>query len=278
MRYEVFELDIDYKKAGLVHEGANASVTTYLPDVYPDCQRLTKRPLVIVCPGGGYGHHSPREGEAVALKLNSLGFAVIVLRYSLAPSEYPCALYELAYMVRMARENADEWNIYADKIIAAGFSAGGHLAAALGTMWNSQMLRDLGFNSQDIRPDGMLLSYPVITSGEFAHRKSFINLLGKQYEQRINEVSLENQVTCDTVPAFIWHTFSDGSVPVENSLLFAKALREHGVKFELHIFPNGNHGLGLATEQTDTKDGSKLQPECAVWPELFTKWYEGCIR
>lgn len=278
MRHEVINLDIDYKALGLNHQGEVASVVTYLPDVYPEYQRLSKRPLVIVCPGGGYGHLSPREGEAVALKLNSLGFAVVVLKYSLVPSEYPCQLYELAYTVDMARKNADEWHIYKDKIIVAGFSAGGHVAASLGTMWNSELIKGFGLDSEAVRPDGMLLSYPVITSGEFAHRGSFTNLLGTQYDKLVDEVSLENKVTKDTVPAFIWHTFSDGSVPVENSLMFARALRENGVKFELHIFPNGAHGLGLATEETNLKDGSKLQPECAIWPDLFKTWYEGCIK
>lgn len=273
MLHETFEIKIDYKKLGIEHDSVMPTCTTYILDTYSEYQAVRKRPLIVVCPGGGYGHHSPREGEAIAIKMNNLGFNVVVVRYSLAPNEYPCALYELATVVAMARERADEWNINPDKIIVAGFSAGGHLAASLGTMWNEGFITDaLGLAPEQIKPNGMLLSYPVITSGEFAHRGSFEKLLGSQYDKLVDKVSLENCVNKDTPQAFIWHTFEDGSVPVENSMLFAKALREAEIHFELHIFPYGSHGLGLATEETNTKEGNKLQPECAVWPDLFATW------
>lgn len=276
MKHEVIDLKLDYNKLGLVHDDFKVTCTTYILDSYPEYQGIRKRPLVVICPGGGYGHHSPREGEAIAIKMNNLGYNAVVLRYSLAPNEYPCALLELATVVAMARKNADEWSIDPDKIIVAGFSAGGHLAASLGTMWNRGFITEkLGLKPEDIKPDGMLLSYPVITSGEFAHRGSFEKLLGSQYDEMVDKLSLENLVNEDTPATFMWHTFEDGSVPVENSMFLANALRKANVHFELHIFPYGSHGLGLATEETNTKEGNKIQPECAVWPELFATWLKG---
>lgn len=279
MIHQTIELDIDYRKLGMEHQGNPATMTTYIKEMYPDMQKPFHRPLVLVCPGGGYEHHSPREGEAVAVKLLSLGMNVVILRYSLLPNEFPCALYEAAYAVDYIRNHAAEWDTNPDQIIVAGFSAGGHVAASLGTMWNSEELRKfvtdyLGKTPEAVKPNGMLLGYPVITSGEKAHRKSFERLLGTRYEELLERVSLEKRVTADTPETFLWHTVTDGSVPVENSLLFASALRAAEVGFEMHIFPQGNHGLGLGTEETDTLDGTHFQPEVAVWPELFAVWAE----
>lgn len=274
MIHETNILKLDYATLGINHDDSStAAYTTYIHDVYPDFQNIVERPLIIICPGGGYNHLSAREGEAIALKMCDLGLNAVILRYSVAPNEYPCALYELASLVALSRKNADKWHINPDKIIVAGFSAGGHLAASLGTMWNEGFISDaLSLSPADIRPDKLLLCYPVLTSGEHAHRGSFERLLGGRYDELVDKMSLEKRVSKDTPEAFIWHTFDDASVPVENSLLFASALRKAGIHFELHIFPYGSHGLGLATEETNTKDGTKLQPECAVWPELFAAW------
>lgn len=282
MYHEIIEIDIDYEKFGINHKENKASITTYIKDKFPDYQNAFKRPLVIICPGGGYGHHSPREGEAVALKMLDFGFNALVLRYSLAPNEYPCALYEAAYAIDYARKHADEWDIDPDKIIIAGFSAGGHVAASLGTKYKTKLMEDfakeeLNGTSDSIKPNGMLLGYPVITSGKFAHRGSFEKLLGEKYDELIDEVCLENSVISDTPKTFIWHTFSDGSVPVKNSLLFAEALERAGVPFEMHIFPKGNHGLGLGTKETDTKDGTHYQPEVNVWTDCFNVWVQNNI-
>lgn len=279
MIHQTIELDIDYEKLGIVHKGDKATLTTYIKDMYPDIQKPFNRPLVLICPGGGYEHHSPREGEAVALKLLSLGMNAAVLRYSLLPDEFPCALFEAAYAVKYIREHSKEWDCNPQKIIAAGFSAGGHVAASLATMWNDRELdtftRDyLSAAPKDIKPDGLLLGYPVITSGEKAHRKSFERLLGTRYEALLDSVSLEKRVTKDTPPVFLWHTVTDSSVPVENSMLFMQALKSADVSFECHLFPKGNHGLGLGTKETDTADGTHFMPQVSVWPELFAAWLE----
>lgn len=279
MIHEEIKIQLDYEQLGITHNGVYASMTTYIKQRYPEYQNAFQRPLIIICPGGGYEHHSPREGEAVALKMLDFGYNAIVLRYSLLPNTFPCALFEAAYAVDYARKHAADWDIHPERIIVAGFSAGGHVAASLGTMWNSKELSAFAANvlhttPEAVRPNGLLLGYPVITSGAFAHRLSFERLLGERYDELLEYVSLEKRVTADTPKTFLWHTFSDGSVPVENSLLFAQALRQAGVPFELHVFPAGNHGLGLGTKETDTKDGKHFQPEVSVWTGLFKTWME----
>ena len=238
MIHENIKIDIDYEKLGIKHKGADAVFTTYIKEMYPDYQNVFERPLVIICPGGGYEHHSPREGEAVALKMLDFGYNAVVLRYSLMPDEFPCALYEAAYTINYVRNHAKEWDINPDKIIIAGFSAGGHVAASLATMYDQPELADfiqnvLHVSPKEVRPDGLLLGYPVITSGPKAHRKSFERLLGDRYDELVKSVSLEERVSSNTPKTFLWHTFSDGSVPVDNSLLSAESLKKQ--KFRLNF-------------------------------------------
>ena len=138
----------------------------------------------------------------------------------------------------------------------------------LGCFWKENWLAEeaAGGDTELLRPNGMILSYPVITSGEFAHRGSFDMLMGEKASRELLEkLSLEKQVTEDTPKSFIWHTFEDGAVPVENSLMFAKALRQKNIPFELHIYPKGGHGLGLGNELTLSTSGKELQPEVNTW-------------
>ena len=132
----------------------------------------------------------------------------------------------------------------------------------------------LGCDKEYVRPDGLLLGYPVITSGKDAHRASFVKLLGENYEKYIDDISLENKVSKDTPESFIWHTFDDNSVPLENTLLLVEALRKNNVKFEYHVFPDGCHGLGLGTKETATKGGKHYQPEVYAWTSLFKQWMD----
>ena len=152
---------------------------TYIQDTYPEVD-IPSRPLVLICPGGAYAYTSPREGEAFAMQFLSMGFHAAVLKYSCAPAVYPTALTELASAIKLIREKADEWHV--DKVIVLGCSAGGHLAASMGVFWQEAFLAEaVGLKAEEneiLRPDGMILCYPVITSGEFAHRGSMDNLLG----------------------------------------------------------------------------------------------------
>ena len=247
--------------------GTTAKLYTYIRDESPEME-AHRRPAVVICPGGGYGMTSDREAEPVALKFLEKGFQCFILRYSVEPVRFPAALLQLATAVAMVRSRADEWHVNADKIAVCGFSAGGHLAASLGVCWNREFVNGpLGLTPGDAKPNGMILCYPVITSGEFAHRGSFINLLGDRYEEDRALTSLENQVSADTPPTFLWHTWDDACVPVENSLLLATALRKNGVPTELHILPSGPHGLSLATAETGV-----VQEACAGWPDWATRW------
>ena len=234
------------------------------------------RPAVIICPGGCYEFCSMREAEPVAFQFLAMDCHAFVLHYSTAPSVFPEALRELAAAVALLRRNAEAWNIDSRRILACGFSAGGHLAASLGVFWDRELVcGPLGLSASDVRPDGLILAYPVISSGGHAHEGSFGNLTGGDAGMR-ELLSLENQAGPQVPPVFLWHTDTDTTVPVENSLLFAMALKKAGVSLELHIFPAGRHGLALATEETakeeDDGRGSYVVPCCQVWTKLAGQW------
>ncbi len=236
-----------------------------------------KRPAILICPGGGYGHTSDREAEPIAMRYLAAGYHAFVLRYHVAPVRYPVALLEVASAMKIIRDNAIEWNIDEKKVVLNGFSAGGHLACSLSTFWSRDWIAaKIGTRKEMLQPNGCILAYPVITSGEYAHRGSFDNLLGEQQEL-LSEVSLEHQVSEDTPPMFLWHTYTDQSVPVENSLLLISALRKHKISAEFHMYPLGGHGLALANEETQMSDGRGFQEECQGWIDLAIRWVKNNI-
>ena len=253
-----------------------ANLFTYFLDNSPEIDPERKRPVVLICPGGGYAMTSDREAEALAVKFMAMGYHAAILRYSVAPARFPEALLQLATAVAMLRENADKWNIDTEKIVVQGSSAGGHLAASLGVFWNKPFVAEaLEMDAEKFCPNGLMLSYPVITSGEKAHQGSFESVLGEDYadEEKLRFLSLEFKVTKDTPPTFMWHTAPDDTVPVENSLLFFQALHALDIPAELHIYPVGSHGLGLATEETmRAEDGYGVQEECQSWIGLAGDW------
>lgn len=252
---------------GQLEDGFTPKIETYI------LKGEQKRGAVLICPGGGYGYTSEREAEPIALEFNAAGFHAFVLHYSVAPRKHPQPLLDVSRAIRRIREHAEEWNIVKDKIAVCGFSAGGHVAASLGVHWDKPFLQD-GYDdhAETNRPNALILSYPVISSGEHTHRDSFNNLLGAEPEASLlAEMSLEEQVNEKTPPAFIWHTFEDQLVPVENSLLFAQAMRRLGIPFELHIYPEGPHGLSLATKLTATNE-EQINPHVATWMDLCIQW------
>ena len=251
-----------------------AELDTYLLDDLANMKVERKRPAVLILPGGGYRFTSDREAEPVAIQMNAMGFQAFVLYYSCEPATFPTALLQTAKAISLIREHAREWHIEERKIVLLGFSAGGHLAASLGTFWNKEFVYEaLKIEPKRIRPDGLVLAYPVITSGEFAHQDSFRALLEEKYEERKEWVSLENQVGEDMMPVFLWHTFEDESVPVENSLLFASALRKKNIPFELHIYQKGRHGLSLANGETNPANEENLIVlECQNWITMAGTW------
>ena len=259
-----------WEHSGFLYDSADGfypMLDTYLLD------STASRGLVLICPGGGYEFNSPREAEPVAIQFTAAGWHAAVLWYSVAPRCHPQPLLDLSRAVCIVREHAAAWQVDPHKIAVCGFSAGGHLAASLGVHWNRAYLQEIpGIQAGMNRPDALILSYPVITGGKFRHSGSFQNLLGDTPElSLLEEMSLERQVGPHTPPTFLWHTVADPSVPLENSLLFVQALRKHSVPFECHIYPNGGHGLSLATAETATPD---LPPDSHIagWMPLCLEW------
>lgn len=254
-------------------EGAKAY--TYFWDSSKEMRPFEKRPVIVICPGGGYGFTSDREAEPIAMRFMAMGYHAVVLRYSVAPERYPKQLLQLGSLVKYIKDNAEEYHVDPEKIFVMGFSAGGHLAASYGVFWDKEEpWNEIGIAKEDLKPAGLILSYPVITSGEYAHHGSFHNLLGERYEELKEMMSLEKQVSKNTPPTFLWHTFTDGGVPVENSVFFFQALRKCGVPTEMHIYPCGGHGLSLADKETSDESGNDVQKECQSWVSLAQTWLE----
>jgi acetyl esterase/lipase len=268
-----------HEKIEIKHEQETAALFTYILDNSPQIDPDRKRPLVVICPGGGYEHTSDREAEPIAIQMNGMGFHACILRYSVKPALFPTALCQLATTIGLVREHATEWNVDPNKIIILGFSAGGHLAASLGVFWNRPFLTErITYTKEQIKPNGMILCYPVITSGSYAHRGSFAALLGSRYEDDnlLDFLSLEMQVSTETPPTFLWHTATDDAVPVENSIMFANAILKNKGSLELHIYPRGGHGLSLGTEETKSfANELRVQPEVANWIEMAGRWING---
>lgn len=207
-----------------------------------DVNGFLTRPLVLICPGGGYEFTFDRKAEAIAIQYIARGFHACVLRYSVVPAKFPQSLYELAWSVAYLRKHAAEYGIKPDKIIVAGFSAGGHLAASLGVFWDKDWLaKETELSAEQMKPNGLLLSYPVIASEKYAYRSSIENLMRKKSKELEELLSLEHQVGKQVPPVFIWHTLTDRSIPIQNTLMFTEELVRNQVSVEVHIFPKGSH-------------------------------------
>lgn len=264
--------------AGWSGSAPQSSVTFYLQQPY-EIEPLRRHPCVVICPGGGYRFVSPREAEPIALRYAAMGYSAAVVNYSSDGYSFPTQLCELSLVMAALRRNAQEWYIDPERIAVCGFSAGGHLAASLCNLWNlPQIGRMTGVNPGENRPNAAVLCYPVITSGEFANKGSFEHLLSDFSDPEITPLlSLENSVNKDCPPTFLWHTADDDVVPVENTLLYATALRRCNIPMELHIFPHGPHGLSLA-DFTTTAEKAKTNPQAANWHRLSINFLDSVLR
>lgn len=239
------------------------TLTPYLPE--PD--KATGAALVI-CPGGGYAGLAQHEGNDYALWFNQHGITAFVLKYRLGSNGYrhPAMLHDAARALRLVRAKAADWKIDPHRVGIVGSSAGGHLASTLLTHFDSgKPDAEDPIERQSSRPDLGILCYPVITMGEHTHQGSKNNLLGKDPSpELVKLLSNELQVTQSTPPCFLFHTYEDTAVPVENSLAFAAALRRAGVPFDLHVYQKGRHGIGLA----DKAPFANVHPwakDCVFW-------------
>lgn len=272
MKVETVKISVPYEKAGLNSDGCGAELDMFIPERY-ESFLVQKRPAIIICPGGGYEYCSVREAEPAALRFAAYGITAFVLRYSCVNKKFPTALLEAAQAMAYVRSNAEKLGVDPDKIMICGFSAGGHLAASLAVHWKKSFLTDaLGGSPELYKPNGAVLCYPVITSGEKRHDGSIVNIVGADHPAEAMElVSLEKQVDGNTPPTFLWHTADDGCVPVENTLMFASALAAKKIPFVCHIFEQGWHGLALCDDTTAEDDGH-INPDCGRWFNMAVEW------
>lgn len=289
------------EKYYLYEDREDVFLTTCLWEPSPELPAGEKRPLILVCPGGAYMHCSDREAEPVALRFAAMGYHAAVLRYStygerrndfdrLATDDYvkprnlyPTQMRELGMAMLLLKGRAAEWRIDPDRIALCGFSAGAHNCAMYAASWNRPVLTDaLRASPEALRPAAAILGYPVvdfsITEGVSEAGRPLYTEMDKAFigaaepsEAQFAEVNAARQVTADTPPMFIWSTAADASVPVMNSLSLASALSKNGVPFELHIFEEGAHGMGLC-DQASAGASRHMNAGAARWPELAGKW------
>ena len=260
-----------YRYFGLERTSNGGYLDVLVPPVLTEIKPKL-RPAMLVIAGGAYVFVAPRESGTVALQYAANGYATFALQYSIKVP-YPTALLEACMAVIYMRENADMYNVDGNHVAAIGFSAGGHLAASLANLYDEKEIQSvLKDRTKLARIDAVLLSYPVITMGEYTDKQTRKVITGEN-EELAMRLSLENRVTKNSPPAFIWHTYEDNVVPVENALLYASACRKAGVPFALHVFEHGWHGLSLCSEETnDQTDADKELSNVGKWFDLSLDW------
>lgn len=234
------------------------AITEYLPE------KRRSNGAVVIFPGGGYGGRAPHEGEGYARFFESQGIPSFVVDYRVAPHRFPLPLLDARRAVRFVRANAARYGIDPEKIAVMGSSAGGHLAAMLSTY--TKPIDHEGLDETDAQPylpNAQILCYPVITPDPaVAHTGSFENLFGTYDPEAAKAVDPVLNAVSTTPPAFMWHTADDDGVNVINSYRYATALRQQNVAAELHVFPHGPHGMGLAADD----------PSVSQWTGLLLNW------
>lgn len=257
----------------LGEDSCNPTLTAYLPDNLAEMGRQNQtRPCLLICPGGGYSMCSQREAEPIAFHFLPEGYNVFVLDYSVDPYRFPAQLREVAAAMELIYQHEEDWHCDTGRVAIMGFSAGGHLAAHYSNGYNWPEVREIFPESKAVQ--AAILCYPVISAEpSVAHRGSFEKLLGHMElsEEEVERFSCHRQVTVQTPPTFLWHTAPDDCVPVENSLLYAHALAEHKINFEMHIYPAGGHGMSTADEQTNDTVAEESR-HTADWLDAAKKW------
>lgn len=246
--------------------GNTPAVMDYEPvlEYYPAKNKTTDATIVI-CPGGGYVHRADHEGKGYAEFLNEHGMDAFVLQYRVAPYKFPVELADARRSIRFVRSNAEKFGINPDKIGMMGSSAGGHLTALTCTYRDKiDFENEDDIDEFDYLPNFQILCYPVVALSdvEITHLGSTYNLAGednKELWEKLDPILIADE---KTPKAFIWHTSNDAGVNVCNSLRYGEQLRKHNIPFEIHVFPDGPHGLGLVPNA----------PHVAQWKGLFINW------
>lgn len=270
MKYEKIHLKQQFSFLDV--NDADPILELYLPYNMSEMKREgQKRPCMVVLPGGAYAFCSQREAEPIALHFLPEGYNVFVLTYSVAPHRFPTQLREVAAVLELIHSHADDWNCDTSKVVLMGFSAGGHLTAHYSNQYDCPEVREVFPYSKPVQAS--ILSYPVITADmSFTHQPSMRNLLGHEPDKmEVQRFSNEQNVTEHTPPTFLWHTVEDQTVPVLNSIVYAKALADHQVPFELHIYPSGPHGLSTADKHTCDQVDVHIAHDSA-WLDSVKKW------
>lgn len=273
MHTETINLYEHYRTAA---PGDGGQLVVYALEPIPKVDPDRRFPAVLILPGGAYSWVSPREAEPVAMRFLSRGFTCAILNYSCAPARFPVALREAAMAMRFLREQADRLHIDPEKVAALGFSAGGHLCGTLGTLYDAPEVADIA-PADVIRPDALVLCYPVSSAHGRTHEESFTNLCGQDQALK-GRLSLDRLVRRDMMPVFLWHTRTDDSVPVDGTMRLALALAEQDVPFALHVFAAGRHGLATADDLVYRRDNlPPVSDGVRDWPELAVRflWEQG---
>ena len=293
------------KEIKLCKEKEDVKLTTYLVNESGNLNIIKKRPAVLICPGGGYMGCSDREAEPVAIRFASMGYHTFVLRYSTygegksgmpditkaipekKDRQYPAQIREIGMAMLYIRKHAGEWNVDADKITLCGFSAGAHLSGLYGVNWNKPVVTEFfKVDEKELRPAAMILGY---MPSDYLFMKEYkMPEFFKQYNDAVNQIltgtaepddetrkllSPARLVDENTPPAFLWATAADEMVPIQNTLRMAHALADHKVPFEVHVFEEGHHGLGLA-DQSSAESRQEMDKDAAQWVELARRWME----
>ncbi|MGI6238627.1 MAG: alpha/beta hydrolase [Christensenellales bacterium] len=295
------------QRISLIEGRDDVTLTAYVLDDSPEMLRGGARPAVIVCPGGAYIGCSDREGEPVALRFNAMGYHAFVLRYSVytenkggdawsaigddpAPKKWlshPAPMRDIARAMLKIREHAEDWRVDMDRVALCGFSAGAHNCAMYSVYWDKPILTEhFGVDKAQLKPAAAILAYPLI---DYLYMKDAVQAMDEKDRALLELCSLAflgertpdddalraaspcYHVGAHTPPTFIWSTAADALVPIAHSIRMADALARAGVPFEMHIFEEGAHGMGLA-DQTSAANLSQIDENAAKWAGLAEAW------
>ena len=275
-----------HEKLYLYEDREDVFLRTYVLEDSPEMLNGKRRPAVLICPGGAYLYCSDRETEPMAVAFNMMGYHAFVLNYSVQEkAKYPTPLVETAKAMLMIREHQEEWLVDTEKIALCGFSAGAHNVALYGGKWNSSKLAEMmQTESEKLRPAAVITGYLLndlrdVKEEEInEEQKKMLDYYRQSYfgtkhptVEAMDAASPSKNVSKDTPPMFLWATFEDTVVPVDNTLTMANALAEAQVPFELHIYESGDHGLALATQAT-AANTDQINSCAGTWLAHVQSW------